>query len=225
MELAEIVITLYLRCTTSPSEARNTSSPCSRNARRVPFAAVAVPKNVSSIGGGGGGPGGGGGGPGGKGFPVLTDAIGFGISTGTELLEKIFRPPPEYTSDSVTSIASIRKVGSSCAEVVPRFFAALPTAFPGGIEITAPDFVPADPDLEVPTTGLGITGAVIATGGTGGGLPLGSSKYKIPPASSTNPATAATFFCRSGVIFIIATDLRPQPQQERQQSHPHLPAT
>ena len=35
MELVEIVITLYLRCTTSPSEARNTSSPCSRNARRV----------------------------------------------------------------------------------------------------------------------------------------------------------------------------------------------
>src|SRR5271170_5990394 len=138
MEFAEIFMIRYRLCTISPSDARNTSSPCSRNALFVPLAAVAVPKNFRSIGGGGGGPGGGGGGPGGGAFPVLTGTIGFGIATGTELAEKIFRPPPEYTSDSVTSIAAIRNVGSSCAEVVPRFFAALPTAFPGGTEITTP---------------------------------------------------------------------------------------
>src|ERR1700721_1155020 len=124
MEFTESVTTLYRRCTMSPSEARNTSSPCSRNARRVPFAPVAVPKNFKSIGGGGGGPGGGGGGPGAT-FAVLTGAIGFGISTGTELLEKIFRPPPVYTSDSVTSIAAIRNVGSSCAQVVAQFIRAV----------------------------------------------------------------------------------------------------
>src|SRR6202789_1987134 len=164
MEFTETVTTLYRRCTMSPSEARNTSSPCSRNARRVPFASVAVPKNFRSIGGGGGGPGGGGGGPGGGAFPVLTGTIGFGIATGTELAEKIFRPPPEYTSDSVTSIAAIRNVGSSCAEVVPRFFAALPTAFPGGTEITVPVFVPFES-----LTGAAVTGVVTTAGATGVG--------------------------------------------------------
>src|SRR5271170_2283215 len=128
MEFAEIFMIRYRLCTISPSDARNTSSPCSRNALFVPLAAVAVPKNFRSIGGGGGGPGGGGGGGGGPGF-VRTDTTGFGISTGTELAEKIFRPFPEYTSDSVTSIASIRSVGSSCAEVVPRLFAAVPVVF------------------------------------------------------------------------------------------------
>src|SRR5882757_8799977 len=94
IEFAEIEITLYLRCTISPSDARNTSSPCSRNASRLPSAPVAVPKNFRSIGGGGGGPGGGGGGGGGPGFG-RTGAIGLGISIGTELAEKIFRPLPE----------------------------------------------------------------------------------------------------------------------------------
>jgi hypothetical protein len=212
MEFAETVTTLYRRCTISPSVARNTSSPCSRNARRAPSAPVAVPKNFKSIGGGGGGPGGGGGGPGTT-FAVRTGAIGFGISTGTELLEKIFLPPPEYTNDSVTSIAAIRNVGSSCAEVVPKFFAALPTAFPGGTEITVPVFAPTDPlEPEAPTEGAAVTGAVTTTVVTGAGPPCGSSKYKTPPASNTNPATAATFFCRSGVIFIIALGLRPQYQ-------------
>src|ERR1700738_2733161 len=88
IELAEIDITLYFRCTISPSAARNTSSPCSRNAARLPSAPVAVPKNFRSIGGGGGGPGGGGGGGGGPGL-VRTGTTGFGISTGTELAEKI----------------------------------------------------------------------------------------------------------------------------------------
>src|ERR1700678_2499667 len=184
MEFTETVTTLYRRCTMSPSEARNTSSPCSRNARRAPFAPVAVPKNFKSIGGGGGGPGGGGGGPGAT-FAVLTGAIGFGISTGTELLEKIFRPPPGYTSDSVTSIAATRNVGSSCAEVVPKFFAALPTAFPGGTEITVPVFAPLEP---VPlATGAAVTEVVTTVEATGAGPPCGSSKYKIPPASNTKP--------------------------------------
>src|SRR5438067_13370542 len=113
MEFVEIDITLYFRCTISPSDARNTSSPCSRNASRLPSAPVAVPKNFRSIGGGGGGgPGGGGGGGGGPGFG-RTATIGFGISTGIEFGEKIFRPLPEYARDSVTSIACIRSVGSS----------------------------------------------------------------------------------------------------------------
>lgn len=86
---------MYRRCTISSSDARNTSSPWSRNALRVPSAAVAVPKNFRSIGGGGGGPGGGGGGPGGGAFTGRTDAIGFGISIGAELAEKILRPLPE----------------------------------------------------------------------------------------------------------------------------------
>src|SRR5260370_29204271 len=120
MELAEIDITLYFRCTISPSDARNTSSPCNRNASRLPSAAVAVPKNFRSIGGGGGGPGGGGGGGGGPGFG-RTDAIGLGISTGTEVAEKIFRPLPAYVSDSVTSIASIRSVRSNFAHILPKF--------------------------------------------------------------------------------------------------------
>src|SRR6266550_2931514 len=157
MELAEIDTTLYRRCTISPSDARNTSSPCSRNASRLPSAPVAVPKNFRSIGGGGGGPGGGGGGGGG---PVFrTGAIGLGISTGTEFTEKIFRPFPEYASDSVTSIASIRSVGSSCADVVPRFFAAAPADLPGGTATAAPVFA----------AGAAFTGAVTTTGAGAGG--------------------------------------------------------
>src|SRR5258707_8855438 len=100
MELAAIDTTLYFRCTISPSDARNTSSPCSRNASRLPSAPVVVPKNFRSIGGGGGGPrggGGGGGGPFGR-----TGAIGFGILIGTELAEKIFPPLPEYPTHSRT---------------------------------------------------------------------------------------------------------------------------
>jgi hypothetical protein len=57
------------------------------------LAEVAVPKNFKSIGGGGGGPGGG----------VYTgttgfgraDAMAFGISTGADSAEKMFRPLPE----------------------------------------------------------------------------------------------------------------------------------
>src|ERR1700722_18179043 len=130
-EFAPTEITLYRRCTISPSVATNTSSLCSRNASRFPLAPMATPKNFKSIGGGGGGPvsttGGGA-----TTATLRTGAIGLGISTGAEFAEKIFLPFPEYTSDSVTSIASIRSVGSSCAEVVPTFFAALPTTFPGG---------------------------------------------------------------------------------------------
>jgi hypothetical protein len=82
-----------------------------------------------------------------------------GISTGTEVAEKIFRPLPEYASDSVTSIASMRNVGSSCADVVPRFFAAAPAELPGGTATTAPVFA----------AGATFIGAVITTGATGGG--------------------------------------------------------
>jgi hypothetical protein len=124
------------------------------------------PKNFRSIGGGGGGPGGGGGGPGGGAFAVLTGTIGFGIATGTELAEKIFRPPPEYTSDSVTSIASIRNVGSSCADVVPTFFAVVPTTLPaklpGATATAGPVFAAA---------GVVFAGAVTTTGAaTGAGV-------------------------------------------------------
>jgi hypothetical protein len=96
------------------------------------------------MGGGGGGPGGGGGGGGGPGFG-LTLTIGFGISIGAEFAEKIFRPFPEYTSDSVTSIASIRSVGSSCAEVVPNFFATGAT-FTGAVTTTGAGAGGADGD-------------------------------------------------------------------------------
>src|ERR1700733_14383148 len=154
MEFAITVTTLYFRCTISPSDARNTSSPWSRNALRFPSGAVAVPKNFRSIGGGGGGPGGGGGGGGGKAF-VRTGATGFGISIGAELAEKIFRPLPEYTSDSVTSIASMRSVGSSCADVVPTFFAVAPTTLPGATATAGPVFV---------AVGAVFTGAVTTTG-------------------------------------------------------------
>src|ERR1700687_2643745 len=157
MELADTDITLYFRCTISPSDARNTSSPCNRNASRLPSAPVAVPKNFRSIGGGGGGPGDGGGG-GGPAFG-RTGAIGLGTSGGTEVAEKIFRPPPEHASDSVTSIASMRSVGSSCAEVVPSFFAAAPAELPGAAATTAPVFA----------AGATFTGAVTTTGATGGG--------------------------------------------------------
>jgi hypothetical protein len=116
---------------------------------------VAVPKNFRSIGGGGGGPGGGGGGGGGPGFG-RAGATGLGISIGTELAEKMFRPLPEYTSDSVTSIASIRSVGSSCADVVPKLFAAAPATFPGGTATT--EFVEA-----------AVFTGTSATGATGGG--------------------------------------------------------
>src|SRR5258707_4369527 len=158
MELADTDTTLYFRCTISPSDARNTSSPCSRNACRLPSAPVAVPKNFRSIGGGGGGPSGRGGGGGGPGFG-RTGAIGLGISTGTEVAEKIFRPLPEYASDSVTSIASMRSVGSSCADVVPRFFAAAPDELPGGTAIALPVFAAGAP----------FTGAFTTTGAGGGG--------------------------------------------------------
>src|SRR5947209_6013829 len=154
IELAEIEITLYFRCTISPSEARNTSSPCSRNASRLPSAPVTVPKNFRSMGGGGGGPGGGGGGGGGPGLG-RTDTIGFGISTGIDVAEKIFRPLPEYSSDSVTSIACMRSVGSNCADVVPRFFAAGPAAdLPG---VTAP---PTLVFAEGAAAGAAFTGAL-----------------------------------------------------------------
>src|SRR5437868_3537800 len=161
IELAEIEITLYFRCTISPSEARNTSSPCSRNASRLPSAPVTVPKNFRSMGGGGGGPGGGGGGGGGPGLG-RTDTIGFGISTGIDVAEKIFRPLPEYSSDSVTSIACMRSVGSNCADVVPRFFAAGPADLPGGTATAAPVFVAG---------AAAFTGALTVAGATGrGGL-------------------------------------------------------
>src|SRR5215469_16206805 len=108
-EFADTVSTLYRLWTMSPSPARNTSSPFSRNACRFPFAEVAVPKNLRSIGGGGGGPGGGvytgGGGAFGR-----TGTTGFGIS-GIDAAEKMFLPLPVYTSDSVTSIGPIFSVG------------------------------------------------------------------------------------------------------------------
>jgi hypothetical protein len=93
----------------------------------------------------------------------------------------MFLPFPEYTSDSVTSIASIRSVGSSCAEVVPRFFAAFPE--------TAAVFL-----TEV--VGAVVTGAVTEAGATTGrGLSSRSSKYKIVAATKTNAAINPPFFC------------------------------
>ena len=140
----------------SPSDARNTSSPFSRNARRFPSADVAVPKNFKSIGGGGGGPGGGVY-TGTTGPFGLTEAIGIGIAIGAEVIEKIFLPLPEYTSDSVTSIGPILNVGSSCAEVVPTFFAAPPTAFPAGTLL--PTGFAAGAVGPVTTTGAAAAGA------------------------------------------------------------------
>src|SRR5215469_2914720 len=126
IEFAETVMTLYRRCTTSPSAARNTSSPFNRKAWRFPFAKVAVPKNFRSIGGGGGGPGGGvytgGGGV------FRTEATGLGISIGIDAGEKMFLPLPEYTSDSVASIGPIFSVGSSSVDAVP-IFTAVPEDF------------------------------------------------------------------------------------------------
>jgi hypothetical protein len=115
-----------------------------------------------------------------------------GISIGAEFAEKIFRPFPEYTSDSVTSIASIRNVGSSCAEVVPRFFAAFPEV--------APVFL-----AEAAVAGAVSTGAVTAAGATTGrGLSSFSSKYKIVAATKTNAAINPPFFRWSAVSRIIA---------------------
>jgi len=46
------------------------------------------------------------------------------VTTGAELEEKILRPLPEYSNDSVTSMASMCRVGSSADEVVPTTLAA-----------------------------------------------------------------------------------------------------
>ncbi len=61
-----------------------------------------------------------------------TVAFGIAIATCTDVGEKIFRPLPEYTSASVTSIGPIFSVGSSIADVVPTLFAACPATFPDG---------------------------------------------------------------------------------------------
>ena len=55
------------------------------------------------------------------------------LPAGAEFGEKILRPLPEYSSDSVTSIASMCRVGSSAAEVVPTCFAAAPGAAVAGL--------------------------------------------------------------------------------------------
>jgi hypothetical protein len=110
-----------------------------------------VPKNFRSMGGGGGG-GGGGGQFGGQGTTVaavsgfgLAEVTGLGIATtGVEFAEKILRPLPEYSTDSVTSMASMCRVGSSAAEVVPTGLA----AFPG-------DVLPAGAGLSVEAADVG----------------------------------------------------------------------
>src|SRR5882757_11250598 len=132
-----------------------TSSPCSRNACRLPSAVLAIPKNFKSIGGGGGGPTG----PvraGASSSGVRTLATSFGIATaGAEFGEKMFLPLPEYTSDSVTSIASMCSVGSSGASLLAPAFDETPTVFPeGNACFAAADF---------------LTGATIVTTGAAGG--------------------------------------------------------
>src|SRR5882757_6596810 len=141
-----------------------TSSPCRRNACRSPFAAVAIPKNFKSIGGGGGGPTG----PvrtGASSSGVRTLATSFGIATaGAEFGEKMFLPLPEYTSDSVTSIASMCSVGSSGASLLAPAFDETPTVFPEGNAC----FVATD------LTGAAIV-AVVTTAAGGGGASGGNS--------------------------------------------------
>src|ERR1700733_3366699 len=125
----------------SPADARITSSPCSRHARRTPLDAHSTPKNFRSIGGGGGGGGqfGGHGIGGGSGATGRAGPNGFGIeigTTGAEFTEKIFRPVPEYCSDSLTSIASMCSVGSSVAEVIGFAFAPPPADRAGVVAAT-----------------------------------------------------------------------------------------
>src|SRR6185312_3309397 len=77
-----------------------------------------VPKNFRSIGGIAGF----GGDPIGTGGPAAAVRTGFigagiGLDGGAEFGEKMFRPEPAYSSDSVTFIASICSVGSICAAV------------------------------------------------------------------------------------------------------------
>jgi hypothetical protein len=77
----------------------------------------------------------------------------------------------------------MRSVGSSCAEVVPRFFAAFP-------EVAAVFLA------EAVVVGVVVTGAVTAAGATTGrGLSSRSSKYKIVAATKTNAAINPPFFC------------------------------
>jgi hypothetical protein len=71
--------------------------------------------------------------------------MALGIIGGAEFAEKIFRPFPVYSTDSVTSIASICRDGSRAADV-DNVFAALPEPAP----------VPAVPP--------GASGALVAAG-------------------------------------------------------------
>src|SRR5690349_18588184 len=91
-----------------------TVSPCSRHACRAPLGAISTPKNFMSIGGGGGGGGqfGGHGIGGGVGRAAAT-GCGIGTGGGADCAEKMFLPAPEYTTDSLTSIACMCSVGSS----------------------------------------------------------------------------------------------------------------
>jgi hypothetical protein len=128
MLVALILTILYLRATISPSDARYTSSPSSRNACRFPFSRTAVPKNLRLIGGGGGGPAGTGGAaaaPPGRAFGTF---FGITIGGGAEIAEKILRPVPEYTRLSVRNIADSSSVGSRLADVLAIIFAAIPGA-------------------------------------------------------------------------------------------------
>ena len=127
--LVPMLTILYRRATISPSDARYTFSPSSRNACRFPFSRTAVPKNFRLIGGGGGGPVGTGGAaaaaaPG----RALGTFFGITIGGGAEIAEKILRPVPEYTRLSVRNIADSSSVGSRLDDVLAIIFAAIPGA-------------------------------------------------------------------------------------------------
>jgi hypothetical protein len=121
---------------------------------------------------GGGGGGGGGGQFGGQGTTTvactvfgLAEVTGLGIATsGAEFAEKILRPLPEYSTDSVTSMASMCNVGSSAAEVVPSGLA----AFAGVV-------LPIGARLPAEAAGVGAT----ATGAEASG-------DDVPPAKSSS---------------------------------------
>jgi hypothetical protein len=127
---------------------------------------VTVPKNFKLIGGGGGG-------PVGIGGPVATTATGraggrfFTSATGaTYVIEKMFRPVPEYTRFSVLNIAFSSRVGSRLLEVLAIFDAATPgaVAAPAGRLLFA--VWPFAPLLAVVVLGfVTITGGACALGG------------------------------------------------------------
>jgi hypothetical protein len=172
MLVALILTILYLRATISPSEARYTSSPSSRNACRLPFKRTAVPKYLRLIGGGGGGPVGTGGpaaaDPPGRAFGTF---LGITIGGGAEMAEKILRPVPVYTRLSVLNIADSSSVGSRLDDVLAIIFAAIPGAvacpvvWPVRALLTRVEPLSVSARLLLdPVTAGSLTGAVVAAG-------------------------------------------------------------